>query len=126
MRVAMKNKQNGMTAIGWMLVLLLVGFVAFFFLKLLPIYIDGFKVGDAVNSFKSDYGIADKSPAEIEKLLLRRLDINMVTDVKRDDISVTKSGNILTIEVAYNVRTHLFANVDLIVSFDKRADIPER
>ncbi len=124
MKTAMKQRQGGMTFIGWMLILILIGLVAYFLLKLLPIYIDGFKVGDAVASFKSDYGIGNKSPAEIEKLLLRRLDVNMVTDVKRDDISVTKSGNMLTIEVTYDVRTNLFANVDLIVSFDKRADIP--
>ncbi len=120
----MRQKQKGMTLIGWLLILIPIGMVGYFLITLLPIYYDGFKVGSSVSSFKSEYGVANKSPADIEKLLLRRLDINMVTDVNRDDINITKSGGMLTIDVAYHVRTKLFGNVDLIVSFDKRANIP--
>ena len=77
-----------------------------------------------VKSFRHDPQAAAATPAEIERMVLKRLDINMVTDVKRDDISVTKTGNSITVEINYEVRQHMFGNIDVVVSFDKRAEIP--
>jgi len=116
--------QKGMTAIGWILILALIGCVVFFLLKLVPIYLDGFTIGDVVSSFKTDRNIASKSPRQIAREIHKRLDINMIHDVKPEDISIDKTDNLMTIEIDYEVREHLVGNIDIVVHFDKRASIP--
>ncbi|HKK05734.1 MAG TPA: DUF4845 domain-containing protein [Gammaproteobacteria bacterium] len=116
--------QKGVTAIGWILILALIACVVFFLLKLVPIYLDGFTVGDVVSSFKTDPDIGSKTPGQILREINKRLDINMIDDVKPDDISIDKGANLMTIEIDYEVREHLVGNIDIVVHFDKRADIP--
>lgn len=118
------QRQKGITAIGWILILALIGCVVFFLLKLVPIYLDGFTVGDVVSSFKTDPDIAQKSPRQIAREIHKRLDINMIHDVQPDDISIDKTANLMSIEIDYEVREHLVGNIDIVVHFDKRAQIP--
>lgn len=118
------ERQKGITAIGWILIILLIGCVAFFLLKLVPIYIDGFTVEDVATSFNSNPDIGSMTPGEIRRDIRHRLSVNMITDVKPEDITVTKADNVVSIEIYYVKRTHLVGNIDLVVTFDKQANIP--
>ena len=120
------HSQRGMTAIGWVLVLMLIGFVTMIVLKLVPIYLDGFNVTSVVEGLETERGIGTKPPGEIQKLILRRMDVNMVDGVTKDDIYITRGKGNLTIEVDYEVREKLFGNLDVVVSFNKSVTVPAR
>lgn len=118
------RSQQGMTAIGWIIVLMLIGFVTLVTLKIFPIYMGGFTVSSAVNSLKSDRTAVGKTPAELKVMLLKRLDINMVSTVKREDIRIERSKNSNTVMVDYEVRENIFGNLDVVVSFSESAEVP--
>ena len=117
------KKQRGMTAIGWVLVLMLIGFFALIGLSLAPIYIDNFTVASVLNDMKQEPGVGAQSMGEINNTIMKRLDINSVTDVTRDDIFIERSGGETTITIQYEVRKNLMGNVDLVVSFDKAVTV---
>lgn len=119
-----KNKQKGLSGISIMLLLVVFAFVAVTLLKIMPIYFDAFKVGDVVSDLKEVRGIGDKSSNEITSMILKRLDVNTVTDVHKDNIFIEKSKNIVLIDIEYEVRKPMFGNLDVIVSFKKSVEVP--
>lgn len=120
----LKNKQKGMTGISIMALLILIAFVVLTLLKIMPIYFDSFKVGDVISSLKEERGLGEKSNSEITKMILKRLDVNMVSDVTKDNVFIEKSKNQVLIDVEYEVRKPMFGNLDIIISFKKSAEAP--
>jgi flagellar basal body-associated protein FliL len=118
------NNQKGLTAISIMVLLVVIAFVVLIFLKIMPIYMDGFKVGDVVSSMKEERSLGDKTNREIQTMILKRLDVNMVSDVKAEDIYIKKIKDTVNIDVEYEVRKNLFGNLDIIVSFKKSVEAP--
>ena len=120
----LKNKQKGLTGISIMVIVAVIAFAAVIFLKVMPVYFDAFKVGDVVSAMKDERGLGDKSNNEITSMILKRLDVNMVTDVNKDHVFIEKTKNDIFIEVEYEVRKKMFGNLDVIISFKKSVDAP--
>lgn len=119
------GKQKGMTAIGWLLVILVLGVIAFALLKLIPVYFDGWKIGSTMETLASDPSMRGKNPGEIQRDLLKRLDINMIYDIKADDIGITRSsGGGYSIEIDYEPRIHFIGNLYFVAVFDKTVEMP--
>ena len=118
------KNQRGMTAIGWLLVLVLVLVFAIIFIKLVPVYIDGYKVYSSLESLEQDNSVHGKSPLEIRKMFMKRLDINMVTDVGPEDISFSRDRNGTRVEVDYEARRQLFGNMYVVIVFNKAVVVP--
>lgn len=118
------NKQKGMTGISIMALLVLIAFVAIIFLKVMPVYFDSFKVGDVVSDMKEERGLGDKTNSEITKMILKRLDVNMVTDVTKEHIFIEKSKNDVLIDIEYEVRKEMFGNLDVVITFKKSVEAP--
>ena len=120
------HQQRGMTPIGWVLVFLLIAFFALITLKLFPIYLKSFSVGSVISDLKNEPGIGAMTSREITSIIVKRLDVNMVTDVDADDIYVEKVGDTMTISADYEVRKSMLGNVDIVVSFNKSVEVPAR
>ncbi len=118
------TRQRGMTAVGWLFVLVLVAVFATILIRLVPVYIDGFNVYSSLSSLESDIQAKGKSPLELRKMLMKRLDINMVRDVKTENISFSRDRNGTIVEVDYEVRRKLFGNLFMVVVFNKSVTIP--
>lgn len=120
----LKNKQKGLTGISIMVILVVIAFAAVTLLKIMPIYFDSFKVGDVVLGLKAERGFGEKSNSEITKMILKRLDVNMVTDVTKEHVFIEKKKNIVFVDVEYEVRKPMFGNLDVIISFKKGVEVP--
>ena len=119
-----KNKQKGLTGISIMAILVVIAFIAIIFLKIMPVYFDAFKVGDVVSGMSEERGLGDKSNREIATMILKRLDVNMVSDVTKEDVFVEKTKDTVYIDVEYEVRKNMFGNLDVIISFKKSVEAP--
>ena len=119
------KKQRGMTAIGWLLVLMLVVVFSIVALKLIPMYLDSFKVTSSLESLANDSKAKGKSALEIRKLLMKRLDVNMVSDVSAQDISVSRSREGIVVEVEYEARRPLFGNLHMVLVYSDSVVIPQ-
>ncbi len=118
------QKQTGMTAIGWMGVIALIIMFVLLILKLIPIYMDGFKVGSILEDIEAEPGVVEMSPVAISRTILKRLDINMVTGVTGEDIYIDKLKDSTNVEIDYEVRENLVGNIDIVVHFQKSVTIP--
>jgi Domain of unknown function (DUF4845) len=115
------KNQAGLTAIGLILILIPVGLAVYIILKAAPAYIEAFSVGDVVNSLKKELDLKEKSREEIYTMIKKRLDVNNISSVDKDDIKIQKTVNDVTVTIDYEARVPLFWNVALALSFHKRA-----
>lgn len=117
-------QQKGMTAIGWLFVLVLIVFFSLVTINIVPIYLNGYKITTQLNSLKDDPNARGKQPHELRTLLLRRLDIDSLTDLKAENIIVTRQKDSHLIQVDYQKETKLFGNLYVVVKFDQSAEVP--
>jgi hypothetical protein len=113
--------QAGLTAIGLILTLIPVGLAVYIFMRAAPAYIEAFSVGDVVNSLKKEPDLKEKSREEIYDMIKKRLDVNDIRSVAKEDVIIKKTANDVTINVDYEVKVPLFWNIALALSFQKSA-----
>mgnify|MGYP001552190011 CR=1 FL=1 len=118
-RIAARGRQDGMTYLGMLMLLIVVAFFAVVVIKVLPIYLENFKVKSSLDSLAQEAknNPVALSPPELEKLLLNRLAVNDVDHVKKEDIKIRKEGHNTFVVVDYEARVTLFDNLDLVARF---------
>ena len=117
-----KNKQKGLTAISLLFIIVIFAFVVVSLLKIIPIYFDSFKVNDVVASMQDERGLGDKSNNEIAAMIIKRLKLNQVSDISKDNVYIEKAKNSIFIDIEYEVRKEMFGNLDVIISFKKSVE----
>ena len=108
----------------WMVLLFVVvlGFGAIFGLKLVPVYLEWWKVERSVEGALQG-GVGSQSIKEIKQAVLRRLDIDEVRTITHRNfdefMTVTKRGERVTIAIDYDRIEPLFGNVSILAHFEK-------
>ncbi len=113
------KRQNGMTAIGWMIVLALIGFFVLLALRMVPAYLEYYKIVAALESLEEERGSALVTKQTIRKLLGRRFDINYVTAITPRQVSIKQSGAYYVVTAKYEARERLAGNVSVVMEFHK-------
>ena len=122
----MKRNQGGMTLIGFVIVLAVVGFFAYICMKLFPMYSEYYAVKQALKGLQSEPGIGDKDPAKIQDLFFRRLYISYAEDVKPEHVKITRGDNGWLMAVNYEVRKPVIANLDVVGKFSATEKLTRR
>lgn len=112
------NKQSGMTYMGVLLLLIVFAFFAVVLVRIVPLYLENFKVQSVLKALHEDQETAKLPAAEIEERLLTRLDINDVEHVGKDHIKISRDKGKLVVTVNYEARVPLFVNLDLVAKFN--------
>jgi hypothetical protein len=112
-----------MTLIGWLLAMILIGFAALVGMRLVPVYIEGSTVRTVVKGLESDPELSANNRAGVVQALMKRFDINNVTNVSREDIALQQVSEGLEVVVEYDARVTLFGNLDAVAHFRQQAVI---
>lgn len=119
----LRKKQRGLSFLGLVVLVGVLGFCAVIGLKLIPIYMESWKIDGIMEAVISEPGINDQSRQEVIESMLKRLDIDAVDAVNysnwRDKLTVAKRKNNVTINVRYEITTPLLGNLSLLAVFDK-------
>jgi hypothetical protein len=112
------HSQSGITLIGFLLILMVVGFFAFLGMRLFPVYTEYYGVLQAMKAVAAEPGIATKTPEQVKDSLDRKLYISYVTSVKKNNVRVTRQGGDYQLNVSYEVRGALVYNLEFIATFN--------
>jgi hypothetical protein len=118
MRRAPRREQRGLTLISFIIVMSVLGFSAYIVMKLFPMYSEFYSVKSALKGLASEPGIANASPARIQDLFFRRLNVDYSDSVKKDNVKIERDGEGWLMKVSYEVRTPLVFNLDVVGKFD--------
>ncbi len=120
------QKQQGMTAISMLLLLIIGGFFALLVMKLGPIYLENYKVKTVLANVESQANLASLSFPKIRSAVSKRLYINEVRRLDDKDIKVKRVGQVVRVNIDYEVREKVLANVEVLVSFQESAELRTR
>lgn len=122
----MKRKQNGMTLIGFIIVLAVAGLFAYIGMKLVPMYTEFYGVKKAMASLANEPGVAEMSPPVIKDLFYRRMYINYAENVKPEHVSLVRkdAGWLMTVE--YEVRRPVIGNLDVVGKFHAEKELSRK
>ncbi len=121
----MRGKQQGITLIGLIALVIVLGLLGFAGLKLVPIYLEQMKIAGILNDVKFSLDGQSPSLQVIKSEINKRLNIEMVRDMdtRAKDFKITKSANGYTLNAKYERRTPYLANIYLVVTFDRSVEI---
>jgi len=111
------NKQQGLTFIGLVFVLGLIGMIVLSALKVFPVYMEYFSVQRSIETLANDTEIKNMSVKKIRTLLAKKFNMNAVTSVNSGDAEIRKSGGEIVFNLDYEVRKEYIGNVDIVLSF---------
>ena len=117
------KSQQGMTAIGWIIVLGLIAFFVLLALRLTPGYLEFATVSASLASLEKEPGITEKTAPEIRSMLSKRFDVNDVKTVDSRDVKIENKGGRLRVWVDYEVRVPVLGNVDAVSKFNKEIEV---
>ena len=121
--MSFRNRQRGLSFLGLIALVGTLGFLAVIGLKLIPIYMDSWKIDGVMNAVISDTDINQQTRKQVLDSMIKRLDIESVDAVNyknyKESLTIKKSNNQTSIHVYYQVVTPLIGNLSLIAEFDK-------
>lgn len=114
----MKRTQSGITLLGFIIVLAVVGLFAYIGMKLFPMYSEFYAVKSALKGLSAEPGIGNTDPAKIQDLFFRRLYISYAENVKQENVKIKRVDNGWQMDVSYEVRKPVIANLDVVGKFN--------
>jgi type II secretory pathway pseudopilin PulG len=110
------GKQRGVTLMGLIITLAVLGFLAVMAAKLMPAYIDYFAVKKMFATMEQA-GDLKLSVREIRKSFDTRNTIEDVRALKGDDLEIGKEGGETVVSVAWSVKVPMVANISTCLDF---------
>jgi Tfp pilus assembly major pilin PilA len=110
------QKQRGVSLVGLIVTLAVLGVVGVLASKLIPAYIDYFAVKKMFATMEQA-GDFKLSVREIRKSFDTRNTIESVADVKGDDLEIGKEGGETVVSVAWSKKVSMFGNLSACLDF---------
>lgn len=118
----MRQKQIGVTFIGWLVLLMPVAIVGYGVIRLTPVYLNSMKVSKALKETAADFkGEEQINPVTVRVALEKRFDIDSITFPDVKSVEIAREGDKWALTSNYEDKVTLFKNLSLLVQFDKRA-----
>lgn len=113
------GKQRGITLLGFIMVMAVVGVFAFVGFKLFPVYAEYYS---AVTDLKAVCKEPDASTASVQDMrnkLDRRFNISYVSSIDTvKNVKLIRNGDVKSLNIKYEVRRPLVYNLDFVAKFD--------
>ncbi|MDH1340582.1 DUF4845 domain-containing protein [Ectopseudomonas oleovorans] len=114
------RSQQGLSILGWLVVLAVVAFFASTAFKMLPHYMDYMSLEKIITSVETDKAADVRTVGEFYNHVSKGMQVNNIRDLNlRDVLKVTQENNEFRAHLKYEKREPLIENLDLVVNFDK-------
>jgi hypothetical protein len=115
------RRQDGLSMIGFLFVVVVLLVVAIVGFRVLPAYIEYFSVRSAlVQSMAETQDL--NNPAELRRIFQKRADAGYIESVNSRDIDLRRDGSRWTATIAWTRKLPLVSNVSLLIEFDTKAE----
>jgi hypothetical protein len=114
------RSQQGLSILGWLVVLAVVAFFASTGFKVLPHYLDYMSMEKIITSVETDKAADVRTVGEFYNHVSKGMQVNNIRDLNvRDALEVKVENNEFRVHLKYEKREPLIENLDLVVNFDK-------
>lgn len=119
----MRNRQQGVTTIGFILMAAVAVLILFGGLRIFPMYMENMKIVKILEDVSSQQQGSKTSVAKIRTAIGKRLNIEAVSTLKTKDFIVKKTRTGYTIRAQYDASAPYFGNLYLVAKFDDLVEV---
>ena len=123
----MQHRQRGMTFIGILVLIVVVGSWVYAGIRLTPKYLEYMRIAATLEKVRDEF---DANPGSTEfmlrKAIERHFDIEMVEVISANDIEISKDGGAFNMRASYEDTVPLAGNVSFLLDFDKSVVVNAR
>lgn len=116
----LQKAQRGLGLWGWIFVLGVIGFTAMVTLQLVPIYLAELSIQKVVKQTANDPANSGAPIATLRAAMKPRWDLENITTLDLKDVTLERFGAGRALGYSYEARAPLFANISLVVTFEKK------
>ena len=120
---ALRHSQQGMTMIGLLCILVLIGTIGYAGLRLVPLYLNYMKVARSMDVTASEFKGENPDMDGIRRSLEKHWQIEDISGVEAKEVEVLKDEGAVSMHVAYDDSAPYISNVSLTVHFDKTVKV---
>ncbi len=118
-----QQRVGGITMIGFLIMVIVIGFFAYIAMLLIPVYVEYFGVVKSLEQLHEDPGAGQKSLFELKRDLSLKFDVQYVDELPPDAITLRREKGATILNVHYERRKPFVYNVDLVATFDKSVNL---
>lgn len=108
-----KGRQRGISLIGWLLLIILVGGWVYGAIRVIPAYIEDGEIATTLKGVKND--ARTLSISDLQRELIDQLNINSIDDVNVNEFKFTEGDGTLTISINHPIKKPLIGNLAVVV-----------
>ena len=113
--------QSGVTLLGFLFALLMLGFALTVAFRLGPLYLDNYTVAQSFETLGDD-NVRTLSDQGIRQKLYKNFVVNNVDDIDLKAVKIDRSAEKVLVSLDYERRVQLLGNVDAVVKFKNLYD----
>ena len=125
----MRSRQSGMTFLGLLVLIVVVGSWVYAAMRITPLYLNYMKVASTLEKVRDEYNSNPSTTAVmIRQAIQRHFDIEMVNEDVFDfsDVDIRQQGGTFTVTAAYEHTAPFVANIYFLADFNKTVEIQAR
>ena len=111
MKLINRHRQQGVSGAGWLAIIGIAILIIGTFFKVFPMYYENYQVKAVLQSIQEDPSIDIKSKRAIWEAMNKRLYVNGVKTIKRENVKMSRKDGKTTINVSYETRDTYFGNL---------------
>jgi hypothetical protein len=120
------NKQRGMSALGWLLLIAIVGGATTVGIRLVPHYLDFNNAVNLLESLKSEPNMINRRKSAMLARYTKKLKINGIYDFNlKEKFKIKRYPDKVTFDLAYEVREPIMSNMYVLLVFEHHAELKE-
>ncbi len=116
--LATARQQRGLTFANFLLIGILLIFLAIFGMRIVPAYVENRTIQHILDTIAHDPDLQDAQPSDLRNSWDKRAMINNITVVNAQDLQVQKVNGNWVLGVSYNVKISLVGNASLLLEFN--------
>ena len=118
-----RRSQSGLTLIGTLVILAMIGALAYAGLRLAPLYLNYMKVARSLDATAQEFKSDNPDPGGIRKSLEKHWQIEDISAITPKEVEVVKNESGVALHVVYDDSAPYLGNVSLTVHFDKTSKV---
>jgi hypothetical protein len=115
----MRKQQRGVTLVGWLILFVPIAIVFYAGIRVSPLYLNYMKVVHSLDAVASEVSNEGQSADGIRNTIGKHFQIESVDYPDIKDLKVTRVNDVWQIEANYDDQSPLFANIAILITFDK-------
>ena len=119
---AARERQAGITVIGFMILACLVGVVGLGAIKVVPMYLQNMRLSQVLESTQEELTGNSPTPSSIRNALARRFAVEGIR-LPPENLKITQGKTGYDVRIQYENRAPYVADIWLLVEFDKQVEI---